>query len=148
MIGSAPYPLTEWEWLKTQLRLRALQRSAPKFVIRYAFHDEEGRPQSLSKDFQEALIQCAFWCDTTERLLKKKACRSEHLKFYGSWAENEQRSLSAIVAHYPNLSQELDPKKHLLYTFLHSYGNGTLAVCELYGGIFHWRMSPDLVPEG
>lgn len=145
MIGNLPYSMTEWEWLTTQLRLKALERSAAKFVTRYTFADQQNEP--LSKHFPEALIHCFFWCDTTERLLNEKASRRKHLEFYPGWVESEERAIGEIAAHCPYLSKELDLGKHVVYTILHSYGMGSSAVCDFYSGAVHWRMALDSIPE-
>ena len=146
MLGEAAYPLTEWNWLKTQLRLRALELNGQKFVTRYTFFDDkEGGP--LSSGFPDAIIQCSFWCETTDRLLEEKAPRANHLRFYPSWVEAEYQGLNRIVALLPTLSQEFQPKKHLLFTILHDYGGGSVAVCHFYGGTIHWKMASDRIPE-
>ena len=145
MIGDSRYSVTEWEWLKAQLRLLALESSAPKFVKRFTFADEQ--PASLLRDFPEALINCMFWCETTEKLLKRKAPRAKHLEFYDTWVHSEQQRLSQVVELLPELSREFNLQRHIVYTVLHSYGMGSTMVCQYYGSRVHWRISADLVPE-
>ena len=145
MVGATRYSVTEWEWLKVQLRLLALESSAPKFVTKFTFADQQ--VTHLSRDFPEALVNCLFWCETTERLLKKKATRANHLEFYDTWVRSQEQRLSEIVAIFPKLSKEFDFRKHIVYTVLHSYGMGSLPVCQYHGHIVYWRMSSDKVPE-
>lgn len=145
MIGDANYPLTEWEWFKTQLRLRSLEFRGPKFVTNYVFREETG--DQLGRQFPEAVIECWFWCETSERLLKKKAKRAEHLQFYASWIESEGQRLRETVTLFPSLSKELDLRRHVVYIILHSYGMGSVPVCHFYQGTFHWAMSTEQIPE-
>jgi hypothetical protein len=153
MIGDATYPLTEWEWFKTQLRLRVLEIRGRKFVTVYTFAEqrkeaEGAEPQKeFERHFPEALVQCSFWCETTDRLLKKKARRTEHLEFYVTWVESEEQTLRETVALFPTLSKEFDLTKHVVYTILHSYGMGSVPVCHFYNRAFHWSMSTEMVPE-
>lgn len=142
MIGNATYPLTEWEWFQIQLRLHAMEVRGRKFVTMYTFGETQ-----LERDFPEPLVQCSFWCETTDALLKKKAPRIKHLEFYVTWVQSEEQWLSEIIARLPGLSKEFDLKKHIIYTILHSYGMGSVPVCHFYDRAFHWRMSTDDVPE-
>jgi len=145
MIGDAIYSPTEWEWFKTKLRLDVLETSGPKFVTRYTFASLPNQP--LSMNFPEALVECSFWCETTERLLEKRASRSEHLKFYSTWVSSEQRRVGDMVRSFPRPAKEFDFEKHIVYTVLHNYGMGSLAVCNFYGGNFSWKFEPDRIPE-
>jgi hypothetical protein len=55
--------------------------------------------------------------------------------------------LREVIDLFPALSKEFDLKKHVVYTILHSYGMGSMPVCDFYAGAFHWRMSTEIVPE-
>lgn len=134
--------LTEWEWFQIQLRMHAMETSARKFVTRYTF----GKTHT-ERDFPEALVQCRFWCVTTDALIKKKARRTEHLEFYATWVQSEEEILKEIVARFPGLSKEFDLRNHVVYTILHSYGMGSEPACHFYNRAFHWRMSIDRIPE-
>lgn len=145
MIGCAKYSITEWEWLKVQLRLRSREISAPKFQTRYTFADSPG--QSLKQRFPDAVIECSFWCETTKLLLEKKASRTEHLEYYSRWVHSEEVRLGEIIASFPEMSKEFDFKRHIAYAILHAYGMGSLAICHFYGEEFRWPVSRDMIPE-
>ena len=144
MIGKATHTLTEWEWFQTQLRLEVMEVRGPKFVTIYTFAEAH---RKIDGKFPDALIQCSFWCSTTDALLKKKARRDKHLEFYATWVEAEEQRLREIIARFPGLSKEFDLNKHVVYTILHNYGMGSLPVCHFYNRAFHWSMSAEMVPK-
>jgi hypothetical protein len=145
MIGQKPFIPTEWDWFKLQLRLHAIESSAKLFVTRYGFPEPKDRISQAR--FSEAYVHCLFWCKTTEDLLKKRASRATHLGFYESWVQVEIGKLNEILRGLPELSKELDLRKNVLFTVLHNYGMGSIAVCNFFDEKVHWEMSVEQVPE-
>jgi hypothetical protein len=145
MIGQNSFNVREWDWFKLQIRLQALEVSGKLFVTRYNFPEPGDRTRESR--FPNADVECLFWCKTTEELLKKQARRAEHLEFYKTGVQCEERRLREILWELPILSKEIDLHKNVVFTVLHNYGMGSIPVCHFYEKRVHWDMPPDRVPE-
>ena len=145
MIGKDQLKLTEWDWFRLQCRVHAIEREGKYFITRYTFPESKDSIAKLR--FPMALVECSFWCKTTDDLLMRKAPRAEHLEYYPGWVASEKEQLRRILQDLPSLSRKLDLEKNVLFTILHNYGMGSAIVCHFYGRRVHWAMSVKQIPE-
>ncbi len=127
MRGDTPFAVTEWEWLKLQLRLYAVERSPETWIERFSFDDER------------RTIACSIWCKTTQRLIEEKADRARQFSFYSNWVEVETIQVSTLLQQLPVLSTEYDLRRDLAFEILYDYGMGSSLVCEFSAGEVTWH---------
>lgn len=126
MKKDTPFVVTEWTWFKLQLQIYSLNRRAKYWYTIFNYDDERGR------------LTCSIWCKTVSDLVRKKASKSEHLKYYPGWIEMEQRSILEILEELPVLKNEFDIERDIKFEILHDYGEGSSIVCAYIDGEFLW----------
>ena len=108
-------------------------------------------PPKVSKvfylNFPALSFSAIFDARPPRTLLKKKAPKDEHLTFYTDWVSSEMEKLREILKDLPSLSKELSLHNNVLFTVLHGYGMGSLAVCHFHDQKVHWEMPADRVPH-
>lgn len=121
-----PYTVTEWEWLKLQLRLHSLQSRCTAFNIDFAFDDKKGEilcEVSANPGYEQTKI------GNKEKL---KDIYDQHVLF-------ERNIIGKIIEDLPVLRQEFDIKKNVTIQFLESYGMGSTLICEYRGPEVIWH---------
>ncbi|MCE7982157.1 MAG: hypothetical protein DYG89_13255 [Caldilinea sp. CFX5] len=130
MAYDTPFVLTEWEWFKLQLRLRALEQRGEYWVTTY------------NADEEHKTIQCFIWCKTTQQLIDKNAPIEKHRSFYDTWVNSERHHIKQILLRLPTLAVSFQVERDVIIEVLYNYGMGSTLVCRYQGDEFVW-LYPD-----
>jgi hypothetical protein len=125
MRKDTPYNVTEWEWLKLQLQVRALLKQGSEHGESFEF--DQGAP-----------ICCRVYCSSIERMLNSKVSRKQQLICYRSWARGVKQDVEEVLANLPVLKREFDPDGDVIVEIMCDYGTGAYRVCALKGKHVEW----------
>lgn len=123
---NAPYTVSEWEWLKLQLRIHMIESRCAAYSLIYTFDDVTGN------------ILCQIWA--SQGYEQTKVGNKENLKqIYDQNVLFERNSISEIINKLPKLKKEFDLMEKLTIEFLESYGMGSSLICEYKGNAIKWH---------
>ena len=122
------FAVSEWEWLKLQLRVYSLENRAEIYGEYYDF-DENGK------------VICNIFGKQVQGMVDNKANQTEQLEYYRGWVQGVKRNLEKILSRLSGLSKSFDMKSDLVVRIRYSYGMGASLVCELVGDSVKWAKS-------
>jgi len=124
---NTPYNVTEWQWLKLQLKLHQLEYTAELFSTIFEF-PENGK------------IECRIFAMQVQDMVENKASKEEQLEYYEDWADMARRIVLEKIQDLPVLSIEFDIMKDLVISIHHHYGMGASSICEFHGSQIVWPL--------
>jgi len=115
----------EWDWLKVQLRLHAVEQRAEMLSEYYDF-DDPGK------------VVCNIFAKQVQEMVDKNAVHSEQLEYYKDWAEMVKRNLQTLLEGLPGLRKSFDVKSDLVVRIMYHGGLGGSLICAMTGDKIEW----------
>lgn len=124
MNTTAPFVVTEWEWLKLMLRLYSLERRAPMWATVFNFRDEN---EAVGFQNTDAWIICRIYNHSMDEILEDVKSKEDLLeKYVEGWIKLERKALLQIITRLPMLSKEINLDKDVLFQIMWDHGMGGL----------------------
>lgn len=123
-----PFLVTEWEWLKLQLRLYAQESKGELFGIRFGFTDDPCH------------IHCKIFNSCFDQIFKETKDRDQiYEEYISGWVEMENEIILKIISTLPETSKTFNTKEDLIYEIMWDYGTGSSVVCTINGNKIDWN---------
>lgn len=138
---NAIYRVTEWEWLKLQIKLSTMDSKSETLSARYEFRDSKEpamfnfRKASLPRKVD---IVCMIFGAYTNELIRSGASKKEQLEYYPGWVRLEKQRMEKILNTLPILKKQLNLNTHAAFLIMHHYGMGSSRVCMFLGDEVTW----------
>lgn len=123
---SAPYRVTEVEWLQLRLDVMALK----------------GRGTEYAESFEVSAggtIRCIIGSKSAESMIDRGLSRDEQLYYYKTWLASVTSRVEAEVARLPELRKTFEAQRDLSVEILYSYGKGAYEICAFEKGAVRWH---------
>jgi len=124
------FAVSEWEWLKLQLRLHAVEYRAEIFSEYYDFKDP-------------GKVTCKIFAKQVQEMMDKKASKTEQLEYYKDWVEGVKRNIQRTLELLPGLRKSFNMKSDLTIRIMHHYGMGGSLICEFVGDKINWSKTTE-----
>lgn len=123
----ATFAITEWEWLKLQLRIHQMNLKGSDYVSSYYMEDEGD------------VIVCRIYHNRLDEILRETTEKEKLETYFFNWVESEKVKIREILENLPVLGKEINIEKDMVFEIMHNYGMGSSTLCKIIGQKVEWN---------
>lgn len=123
--------VNEWEWLKLQLRVSALENQGSLWTTKFSFSgDKIGNYQ----------IVCAIYNGKMREILEDVKSKEQLLEeYFDGWVILEKERIGVVLNELPKLRQEIDLESDVLFEIRKDNITSSSLICSVVGNVISWN---------
>lgn len=124
----ATFTVTEWEWLKVQLKIRELWSRA--FIPGISFDIED----------EEDVIVCSIHHNRLDEIFRETIDKEKLVEeYFSGWVEGEKTMIKEILKELPVLEKGFNTEKNIVFQIMRYYRKKNSIVCKIIGQKVEWN---------
>ena len=136
MIQDFPFFVSEWEWLKLQLRLVSLETRGELWLTRFSFEEAS----QLDSEIKNRKIICKIYNGSIDEILKEVNTKEQFQEEYlNGWVKIVKQRIEAILNELPKLKEYFDLALDVEFKVMRDYGMGSYFICSIVGDDVSWN---------
>jgi hypothetical protein len=136
ILQDTPFFVSEWEWLKLQLRLVSLETRGELWLTRFSFEEA----QHLESEIKNRKIICKIYNGSIDEILKEVNTKEQFQEEYlDGWVEIVKQRIEAILNELPKLNEHFDLASDVKFEIMRDYGMGSYFICSIVGDAVSWN---------
>jgi hypothetical protein len=131
-----PFVVSEWDWLKLQLRLVSLESRGELWLTTFSFDEEK---QANSETINHKII-CRIYNGSINEILEEVNTKEQLQEEYlNGWVELVKERIEKILRELPKLQENLDLGVDARFEIRKDNIISSYLICSKVGDVFLWN---------
>ena len=131
-----PFLVSEWEWLKLQLRLYSLENRGTLWLTQFSFNEEK---QANFETARHKII-CRIYNGSINEILKEAVTKEQlQQEYFSGWVEMVKEGIEVILNGLPILKEQINLETDIRFEIMKYNVTSSYLICSVVEDIVSWN---------